>query len=106
MTIKEYAIAILPDYIVVEKITKINTKLANHLIPQGLEHKSNKCHVTLYHGAYDEKDLPKIRTELANLAYTIKSLTLNFKDEIVVVGPNRWIDINIKCSDENNKVIE
>jgi len=104
MIIKEYAIAILPSYEVAQKITDINTKISNHLVPQGLEHKHNKCHVTLYHGAYDEKDLPEITAELAKIAYETKNITLNFKNEIVVTGPNRWIDINIKRFDEDDKV--
>lgn len=99
----EYAIAILPSSEGVQKITDIHKKLAEQLIPQGLEEKPNKCHVTLYHGAYKAQDLPAISAKLGDIAYNIKSLTLNFKD-IVVVGPNRWIDINIKRSDENPEV--
>ncbi|WP_342169916.1 hypothetical protein [Rickettsia endosymbiont of Seladonia tumulorum] len=100
----EYAIAILPSSEVAQKFTDINTKLAKQLGPQGLEHKHNKCHVTLYHGVYNFLDLPKISAKLADIAYNTKNITLNFKNEIVVTGPDRWIDINIKRFDENDKV--
>ncbi|XVN41318.1 MAG: hypothetical protein RCO49_01670 [Rickettsia endosymbiont of Argas persicus] len=98
----EYAIAILPSSEVAQKLTGINAKLAEHL--EGLERKPNKCHVTLYHGAYKPEDLSKISAKLSNIAYETKNITLNFKNEIVVTGPDRWIDINIKRFDENDKV--
>jgi 2'-5' RNA ligase len=100
----EYAIAILPSLEGAQKITDINAKLAKKLVPQGLENKHNKCHVTLYHGAYKAEDLPEISAKLGGIACNIKKLTLNFDDNIVVVGPGRWIDINIKRSDANAEV--
>jgi hypothetical protein len=101
----EYAIAILPSSEGAQKITDINTKLADKLVPQGLENKHNKCHVTLYHGAYKAQDLPTISAKLGDIACNTGRFTLNFKD-IVVVGPNRWIDINIKRSDEVIEKVE
>lgn len=58
----------------------------------------------MYHGVYNFLDLPKISAKLAEIAYNTKNITLNFKNDIVVVGPDRWIDINIKRFDENDKV--
>lgn len=102
----EYAIAILPSSEGAQKITDINTKLADKLVPQGLENKHNKCHVTLYHGAYKAQDLPAISAKLGDIACNTERFTLNFDDNIVVVGSNRWIDINIKRSDEVIEKVE
>nr|WP_253308528.1 hypothetical protein [Rickettsia endosymbiont of Ceutorhynchus assimilis] len=100
----EYAIAILPNPEGAKQITDIHKKLAEQLILQGLEEKPNKGHITLYHGAYKAEDVPAISAKLGEIACKTENLTLNFDDNIVVVGPDRWIDINIKRSDANAEV--
>jgi len=86
-SIKEYGIVILPE----EKCTKIAVKLnadITKLLPH-LTNVQNYWHVTLYHGAYETKDLSHVYNKIKKLP--LKSFTLNFTK--VYSTSDRWIDL-------------
>ena len=85
--IKEYGIVILPE----EKCTKVAEKL-NQDITKILSHfknAKNHWHVTLYHGAYDTKDIKEIYNKIK--AIELKPFTLSFSK--ISSTSNRWIDL-------------
>ncbi len=86
----EYAIAFVPEALPV-KWTELNAKAAEFL-PDHTNVVSNP-HVTAYHGAYKQEDLPVIVNGLK--ALDIKPFNVTFVDRIVNTG-NRWLDWNIE----------
>lgn len=90
---KEYGIVILLE----DRCTKEAKDLNSHLakILDKLKNVDNHLHVTLYHGAYDTKDLEQIYNKLQQLP--LKPFTLNF-DKIYATA-DRWIDLGIEKND-------
>ena len=85
--IKEYGIVILPEEKctrVAEKLNKDITKILNHF-----KNAKNHWHVTLYHGAYDPKDIKEIYNKIK--AIELKPFTLNFSN--ISSTSDRWIDL-------------
>jgi len=86
-SIKEYGIVILPE----EKCTKAAENLnadITKLLPH-LRNVQNYWHVTLYHGAYEIKDLSQIYSKIKELP--LKPFTLTFTK--ISSTSDRWIDL-------------
>ena len=83
---KEYAIAIRLNPEFAAKAQELNSTFAEHL--PGLKNPSNVWHVTLYHGAYKEEELPEIWGKVQKL--DMSNITLNFSE--IYTTSDRWID--------------
>jgi hypothetical protein len=94
----------LPSSEGAQKLTAIHKKLAEKLVPQGLKRRLIKDILHYIMVRIEPKIYQKLPLKLGEIACNTKSLTLNFDDNIVVVGPGRWIDINIKRSAANSEV--
>ncbi|MCC8371966.1 MAG: hypothetical protein LN568_04410 [Rickettsia endosymbiont of Pseudomimeciton antennatum] len=85
--IKEYGIVILPE----EECTRVAEKLNQDIakILSHLNNVKNYWHVTLYHGAYETKDLQQIYNKIKGLK--LQPFTLNLSK--IYSTADRWIDL-------------
>lgn len=85
--IKEYGIVILPDHKCRKIAENLNQDIAKIL--SDFKNVKNYWHITLYHGAYETKDLKEIYNKLK--ALPLKPFNLTFTK--IYSTANRWVDL-------------
>ncbi len=94
--IKEYGIVIIPGKECIKKAMFFNQKLTNILKDKSIEKVDNYWHVTLYHGAYRQKDLLQLYKQLSEL--NLNSFSLTFTE--IYDTLDRWIDWKVINNDD------
>lgn len=84
--LKEYGIVVLPEDKCTQRAAEFNKYIAENL--SNFENAKNHWHVTLYHGAYEEKDLDAIYKKLQ--ALPLKPFIISFTN--IYPTADRWID--------------
>lgn len=92
--VQEYGIGIITEYKCLDIAQVLNKKIAQNL-PE-LENIHNNWHVTLYHGAFKEADLPKIKSTLLNIK--VHKIDMRFTD--FNTTENRFVNWNIENTNE------
>ena len=92
--ISEYGIVLIPSKECTNKAIELNEIIAHRLA--GLENPHNNWHVTLYHGAFEQKDLSAIYNKLRSL--NVKNVLLKFSK--IYPTSDRWIDWGVQKNSE------
>lgn len=88
--LKEYGIVVLPEDKCTQRAVEINKYIAENL--NHFENVKNHWHVTLYHGAYEKKDLVSIYKKLQILP--LKPFAISFTN--IYPTADRWIDWGVE----------
>ena len=96
LDIKEYGIVIIPGKECIKKAVFFNQKITNILKDESIEKVDNYWHVTLYHGAYRQKDLLQLYKQLSELE--LNSFSLTFTK--IYNTLDRWIDWKVINNDD------
>ncbi len=94
--IKEYGIVMIPGKECIKKAVSFNQKIENTLKNESIEKVDNYWHITLYHGAYQQKDLLPLYKQLNELE--LNSFSITFTE--IYDTLDRWIDWKVINNDE------
>jgi 2'-5' RNA ligase len=89
-SIQEYGIVIIPEEKCIKYAIQLNNIIAKNL--PNLENVHNNWHITLYHGAYDQHDLLKIKSDINLLNYN----KFDIKFNKFYITADRWVDWGVE----------
>jgi 2'-5' RNA ligase len=100
LEIQEYGIVLIPETNCINIAQTLNQKIAGHL--PHFANIINKWHITLYHGAYNKKDIPRIKAAIS--AFKPCSFLLQMTD--FYSTNNQWVSWGVNKTDTIQKLHE